>query len=188
MYKCNYYDISTGSIVILDRFPEIKWVVHYGWFESECSDMQNGWYLKEIPSGSIIPLTNEDMAHIRIIESGGCDQSDCYLPKVDYNHHHHNHQCSHFPMIQPIELYIPGADYNRGQLIWLEIGTIYHVANNFKASSTELSAEKNLEKDLEAGNIVLIDGSNPANFFDRISESSIDKLFKENDYYDKQLS
>lgn len=78
-------------------------------------------------------------------------------------------------MIRPIETYIPGNDYSRGQLIWLEIGTIYQVANKFKASSAELSAEENLQKDLELGNLVLIDDSN--NSIDRISESSIDKLF-----------
>lgn len=176
MYKCNYYGISSGSIVILERFPETKWVVHNGWFASECGDMQNGWYLKEIPSGSIIPLTNDDMMHIRIIENNECNQSECYIPNVNHGHHH-NHPCMHSPMIGAIELYIPGADYNMGQLIWLEIGTIYQVVNSFKASSTELSTEKNLQKDLEAGNIVLIDGSDSTNFIDRISESSIDKLF-----------
>lgn len=176
MLGCDYYGISAGSIVILDRFPETKWVVHNGWFVNECNNIQNGWYLKEIPSGSIIPLTNDDMMHLRIIENGECNQSECCLSHVNHNHHH-NHQCIHPSMIRPIETYIPGNDYSRGQLIWLEIGTIYQVANKFKASSAELSAEENLQKDLELGNLVLIDDSDSNNSIDRISESSIDKLF-----------
>jgi len=162
-------EITVGSVVTLSRFPDTKWVTQKGWYLYE-GQQYNGWYFSSIPAQTVIPMQATDLIGIVIISGGACQP----IP-------HPPGPCPG-PIPSPsqprsVEKYLSGVSYIEGQLVWLEIGTIYQVVNNFKANSTELSADKNLQKDLEAGNIVLIDGSNSTNFIDRISESSIDKLF-----------
>ena len=173
MNNCEYNDISIGAIVSLDRFPRTKWLVCNGWFTNESNDTQNGWYLRAIPSGATITLTQDDMSHLIIVQNG-----ECYFHEhFDPCHVHKPHHSIHKPKQNEIEVYMPGVGYSRGQLVWLSPGDIYQVAKSFKSSLTEGSPEENLQKDLDLGNIVSIDGSNLTDSVDRITETFIDKLF-----------
>ena len=60
-----------GSIVMLERFPGRKWIVHYGWYRY-LNDQQIGWYFCSIPDQSILPVTNEDLQGIIVLGDKGC--------------------------------------------------------------------------------------------------------------------
>lgn len=74
--KHNLFD---GSVVILKRFPDSKWVVHIGWYWYE-DQQYHGWYFKSIPEGDIIPATPEDFEDIIIVSSGGDWDEGCPHP------------------------------------------------------------------------------------------------------------
>lgn len=171
--------LSVGSIVQILRFPKTRWIVREGWYTHD-NEVQNGWYLSAIPSGSIIPLTQEDMRGMTILEYGECNS----------NHYHHEHHHSHLchpslppphPCLPPsteqrqVEDYIPGLDYKKGQLIWLEPGHIYQVSQDFTANSYESTPEKNMEIDIKRGMLITI--SSEGDSIGRIPNEKIDEIF-----------
>ena len=59
--------IQDGSLVILDRLPNIEWVVHFG-FYSYNGHKESGWYLSSVPSQTIMPLFQTDLYMIKVID------------------------------------------------------------------------------------------------------------------------
>lgn len=70
--------IVDGSIVILARFPDTKWIVHKGWYSYQ-GNQYNGWYLSSIPSQTTIPLVDSDLIGIRVV-GGNCPCPDQPFP------------------------------------------------------------------------------------------------------------
>ena len=67
--------LTDGSIVILMQFPELRWILHYGWYKYDDTRYQ-GWYFVSIPQGEIRPLRPEDMKNIKVVYSGE-DDGEC---------------------------------------------------------------------------------------------------------------
>jgi len=66
--KIRLYD---GNIVILKKFPDIKWVIHCGWYWYK-NQQYSGWYFKSIPGGEILPTEPEDLEGIIVVSEEGC--------------------------------------------------------------------------------------------------------------------
>lgn len=68
--------ITDGTVVMLSRFPGIKWIVHYGWYTYDNRQMR-GWYFNQIPSNTQIPVTEQDLCLLTVVStsgnSGGCN-------------------------------------------------------------------------------------------------------------------
>lgn len=63
--------IYDGDIVMLSRFPGVKWIVHKGWYSYQgCQSI--GWYFCSIPQGVIIPVTDDELRHLTIVSNEGC--------------------------------------------------------------------------------------------------------------------
>jgi len=63
--------IYDGSVVILQRLPNLRWVVHNGFYTYN-GTTQNGWYLSSVPSQTNMPLFHNDLYGIRILSSDPC--------------------------------------------------------------------------------------------------------------------
>lgn len=151
-----------GNIVILDRFPNTKWVLCNGWFMNN-DIMQNGWYLKSIPAQTTIPITEYDMLNLTVIDSGrNCCSCNTHLQALS--------------AYRSVEIYLSGVNYTKGQLVWLNAGEIYQVIDNFISSCSSDSVKINLQKDIELGNLIPVMNADTIN---RISEEYIDKMFNE---------
>lgn len=59
--------IYEGTVVVLNRLPNLKWIVHYG-FYSYNGKSRKGWYFSSIPSCSVMPVFNEDLVALRVID------------------------------------------------------------------------------------------------------------------------
>lgn len=176
MYNCNSPNVPIGAVVILDRFPDTRWLVCNGWYVHD-GVQQNGTYLKSIPAGTVIPMTADDAVHMTIVSGGSCHPHNhpcnpCHPP-------HHPHNPSPPPMQRPIEDYLPGVNYVEGQLVWLTAGDVYQVSTNFTSCSEYTSAYENLMKDVELGNLIPIGNSESGDPLDigRIPEGAIDDMF-----------
>ncbi len=64
-------ELVDGSIVILARFPGTKWIVHNGWYSYQ-GIQSFGWYFCAIPSQTILPVSDEDLKLITVVDSGCC--------------------------------------------------------------------------------------------------------------------
>lgn len=71
--------ITDGTIVMLSRFPGMKWIVHYGWYTYD-NQQCRGWYFNSIPANTKIPATDEDLMMLTVISTdtnningSGCD-------------------------------------------------------------------------------------------------------------------
>lgn len=62
--------VTDGSVVVISRFPNTKWVVHYGWYTHK-GNQSMGWYFSSIPSQTTIPVSDEDLVGLQVV-SGGC--------------------------------------------------------------------------------------------------------------------
>ena len=61
-----------GSIVILANYPNTKWIVHEGWYTYN-GKQYHGWYFCEIPSQTILPVNEDDLKTLTIVDNGcGC--------------------------------------------------------------------------------------------------------------------
>lgn len=60
--------IYDGTIVILQRLPGTKWIVHEGHYIYN-NKKSYGWYLSAIPSGTTMPLFQSDLYMITIVGS-----------------------------------------------------------------------------------------------------------------------
>lgn len=59
--------VYDGTVVILNRLPNLKWIIHFG-FYSYNGRSKKGWYLSSIPSCSVMPVFNEDLVAMRVVE------------------------------------------------------------------------------------------------------------------------
>ena len=89
MYKLNCFNVPDtniklrdGDIVKLSQYPNIKWVVHKGWYSYQ-GEESLGWYFYSIPDGTILPFTHCDMITVTIISSSCCNCEDCFQPVPD---------------------------------------------------------------------------------------------------------
>ena len=65
-----------GSIVIISRFPDTKWIVHYGWYSFN-NQQSMGWYFCSIPDKAILPVNNDDLNSVIVISN---DDQCCPCP------------------------------------------------------------------------------------------------------------
>lgn len=72
--------LTDGCVVILDRFPGVKWIVHNGWYRY--NDRQYmGWYFVSIPSQTVLPVNNQDLRMLTLVsDSQGDVAPSCPLP------------------------------------------------------------------------------------------------------------
>ena len=64
---CSGKQIYDGSVVMLPRFPGIRWIVHWGWYTYQNVQYQ-GWYLQLVPAGTILPLDTIDINTMTVID------------------------------------------------------------------------------------------------------------------------
>lgn len=57
-----------GSVVKLARFPEIRWILHNGWYSYNGKQSQ-GWYFSSIPSQTILPVSTSDLYNLYIVSN-----------------------------------------------------------------------------------------------------------------------
>ena len=60
--------VYAGSVVILNRLPGLRWIIHNGYYNYS-GRRQKGWYLASIPSDTTMPLFNEDLVALRVVDS-----------------------------------------------------------------------------------------------------------------------
>lgn len=58
--------LSDGSIVILARFPDTKWIVHNGWYTYN-NQQSMGWYFSSIPDKNTLPVTDTDLNTLIVV-------------------------------------------------------------------------------------------------------------------------
>lgn len=80
--------LTDGSVVVLSEDPSTKWVVHYGEYYYEGS-RDIGWYFSSLPAQIIIPVTDQNLQSIKLIDQGGPYEFEC--PSIlDSNMHPSN--------------------------------------------------------------------------------------------------
>lgn len=62
--------VYEGSVVMLYRLPNLRWILHYGYY-SYNGKKQKGWYFSSIPSDTTMPVFNEDLVAMRVIDGPG---------------------------------------------------------------------------------------------------------------------
>ena len=69
----NGLKLVDSTVVMLPKYPGTKWITKKGWYCYQ-GDKYNGWYFSSIPSQTVIPVDQEDLAYVVIIsdESGCC--------------------------------------------------------------------------------------------------------------------
>lgn len=67
-------ELHDGDIVVLARFPGIRWILHKGWYSYQGSQF-SGWYFCAIPSQTTIPVNPSDLIGIQVVSgcSPGCN-------------------------------------------------------------------------------------------------------------------
>lgn len=72
--------LTDGDIVMLTRYPGVKWVVHCGWY-TYYNYQYSGWYFSSIPSNTVLPANEDDLNMIVVVSTNssgsgsscGCD-------------------------------------------------------------------------------------------------------------------
>lgn len=154
---CKIYD---GSIVMIARFPQTKWIVHNG-FYSYSGQQQSGWYFQSIPAGTIIPMNSADLTTLTIISNPSSDPHvcpppgpapgpiPCPCPGHPGPHPHHHAERS-------VEKYRPGMYYRAGQTLYGAIGEYYQVVEDYRSSYSEQSTAQNIENDVTNGYLIAL--------------------------------
>ena len=76
--------LYSGSVVMLSRFPGTKWILCNGWYTYQ-GQQYNGWYFSSIPAQTTLPISNEDLNLLTVINNGGSGNSynpSCGCPPV----------------------------------------------------------------------------------------------------------
>ena len=60
--------LYSGCVVIFNKYPDIRWVLHYGWCKYEETEIF-GWYFKSIPTNITIPAGRVDLSDLKIIDN-----------------------------------------------------------------------------------------------------------------------
>ena len=66
----NNQKISEGSIVTTSTYPDVKWILHEGWYRIN-SVNYIGWYLSSIPDNQTIAVTEDLLGTMTIISGSG---------------------------------------------------------------------------------------------------------------------
>lgn len=168
-------EIYPGTVISISRFPKTKWVLDKDWYEYE-GERKNGWYVYSIPAGTVIPLDQIDLDDISVeITDCGCCNKDNICPPKPPCPCPPGPPCPPKPQKEPkeVEVYYTGVDYEKGQLIYLNTGTIYQATTDFKSSYKLDTVEENLNKDITDGNLIAIpDGHKIEDIETSISELS----------------
>lgn len=89
--------LTDGNIVMLERFPGMKWILHNGWYNYNGRQYM-GWYFTSIPSQTILPVNNQDLRMITVVSGKSNDAYPEYpMPPAPHHHcpwpdpHHHHH-------------------------------------------------------------------------------------------------
>lgn len=90
--------ITDGSVVTLNRFPNVKWIVHNGWYAYNGQQFM-GWYFCSIPAQTIIPVNDTDLALLTVVNAGStCPPAPCPMPNPSTRpDHSHTHDHCHPP-------------------------------------------------------------------------------------------
>lgn len=136
---CCCKGLPIGSIVMLERFEDTKWVLENGWYAYE-GQRYNGWYFSSIPDFKVIPVQEEDLENLTIIS---VHDDNC-----------HCHCGCEEDEIKCVVKYQENTTYIKGQIVWLSIGNLYQVVKSFTSSSSEDTAKENLQKDIDSGYLV----------------------------------
>lgn len=67
-----------GSIVMLSRFPRMKWIIQYGWYTYN-NQKFSGWYFSSIPANTVIPVSDMDLQTITVVTTNA-DSGWCPVP------------------------------------------------------------------------------------------------------------
>lgn len=59
--------VYDGSVVMLFRLPNLRWIIHYGYYNYN-GKKQKGWYFSSIPSDTTMPVFNEDLVAMKVID------------------------------------------------------------------------------------------------------------------------
>ena len=59
--------VYEGSVVMLYRLPNLRWIIHYGYY-SYNGKRQKGWYFSSIPADTTMPVFNEDLVAMKVID------------------------------------------------------------------------------------------------------------------------
>lgn len=59
--------VYEGSIVVLNRLPNLKWILHYGPYFYE-GLRKKGWYFSSIPADTTMPVFQEDLVNMVVID------------------------------------------------------------------------------------------------------------------------
>lgn len=95
-------ELTDGSIVMLNRFPGTKWVVHEGWYTYN-GRQYSGWYFCSIPANTVLPMNQQDLTALVVVSQDTPDV-DPDVPPVGPPHPDHHH---HHPPIPPYPPYPP---------------------------------------------------------------------------------
>jgi hypothetical protein len=91
-----------GNIVVLDRFPGLKWVLHFGWYDYQGQSYQ-GWYFSSIPSQTIPPVSQQDLRMLQVVSTKSNDAQPEFPAPPDH-HPQESMGCPHpiFPPVPPL--------------------------------------------------------------------------------------
>lgn len=59
--------VFEGTVVVLNRLPSLKWILHHGPYYYS-GRRQKGWYFSSIPSDTTMPVFNEDLVNMRVVD------------------------------------------------------------------------------------------------------------------------
>lgn len=129
-------------------------IIQHGQYVYE-KQIYNGWYFTVIPSNEIIPMIDGDFSTMSIVSYNDC--CDCKPGLNPYPPYPPCPPCPPCPPatpIRPIEKYMSGLNYIKGQLVYLVIGELFHVYNDYRACNVEQSAALNLQHDIDNGYLI----------------------------------
>lgn len=67
--------VYEGSVVMLNRLPGLKWILHHGPYFYE-GRRKTGWYFSSIPADTTMPVFQEDLVNMQVLD----DPSGPYPP------------------------------------------------------------------------------------------------------------
>lgn len=139
--------LSEGAVVILNKFPETKWILNFGWYKLNDDEQLNGWYFSSIPAGTVISATSNDLSNVVVVDPGPLGHSECCCSKCE----------PEVPTITPpVTEYLSGVQYFKGQIVYLELGKLYQVTEDFRSSFDSEDPADNFKKDVDSGKLLYI--------------------------------
>ena len=60
--------VYEGSVVILYRLPNLKWILHYGYYSYNGVNRE-GWYFSSIPADTQMPVFRQDLMRLTVVDA-----------------------------------------------------------------------------------------------------------------------